>query len=525
MRARTRHPLALATMCLAALVALAPSAASATGASTWSTPVFFAENTGDGSEPDLLHDSGTTYAIWMDVVGGEQRIRTATSTDAGLTWSSAVTLASGATVGTLPKIVSHGAGITAVWTREVGGFSIVETAFTLDQGSTWSVPVALSATGADARIALPVSLDDSLAVVWSSFKEGEFEVGVGDGPAFTIDVLARVSTDGGASWEPASTLATLGSVLSTLSAAGSGSTISVVWQSFEGGSPIIETSTSIDKGATWRPPVTLGGAGAALALPAVVADDDRITILWAPRDGTTFSIVARTSADGGTTWTTADVISTGATSALVSVNLRLTRVGTTLVATWVREREDGRPKVDVSTSDDGGVSWSAPLVPFGSANDDYEGAPLVISVGTALVAFWVAVDITVDVTDREDVVLSSMSNDGGATWGESTVAFAIGGSGSRYTSGGSSLNPLLHFATDGTTITAMWKRGDDPTAIMVSTFVPAAEENGGTGAQEPELAATGPAAASLWAALAAALLIGGGALFLQPRLRRATNAR
>ncbi|MER3390507.1 MAG: sialidase family protein [Microcella sp.] len=496
-------------MGLAALVALAPSAASATGASTWSTPAFFAENTVEGSEPDLLHDSGTTYAIWMDVDGGEQRIRTATSTDAGLTWSSAVTLASGATVGMLPKIVSHGAGITAVWTRVVGGFSIVETAFTLDQGLTWSDPVALSATGVDAQAPLLVSPEGSLTVVWSSITSAE--LGVSD---LSIEVLARSSTDGGTSWEPSSMLTTPGSVTSTLRAAGSGDTISVVWQSFGGGSSFVETSSSSDKGVTWSSPVTLGGAGAALALPAVVADDDRIMILWAPRDGTTFSIVARTSTDGGTTWTTPDVISTGATSGLVSVNLRLTRAGTTLMATWVREREDGRPKVDVSTSDDGGDTWSAPLVPFGSENDDYEGAPLVVSVGTTLVAFWVS----------ENAVLSSMSNDGGDTWGESPVAFAIGGSGSRYTVGGSSLNPLLHFATDGSTITAMWTRGDDPTTIMVSTFGPTAEENGGTGAQEPELAATGPAATSLWAALAAALLVG-GALFLQPRLRRATDAR
>ena len=513
MRTRSRSSLALATMCLAALVALAPSAASATGASTWSTPVFFAENTGVGSEPDLLHDSGTTYAIWMDVVGGEQRIRTATSTDAGLTWSSAVTLASGATVGMLPKIVSHGAGITAVWTRVAGGFSIVETAFTLDQGSTWSVPVALSATGVNAESPLLVSLEGSLTVVWSSITSAE--LGVSD---LSIEVLARSSTDGGTSWAPSAMLTTSGSVAGAPRAAGSGDTISVVWQRFAGGSSFVETSTSNNKGVTWSSPVSLGGAGDGGALPAVVADDDRITILWAPRTAVTFAIVARTSTDGGTSWTSdAIVIATGATRGLISVNLRLTRVGTTLVATWVRERDDGRPKIDVSTSDDGGVSWSAPLVPFGSANDDEEGAPLVISVGTTLIAFWVAVDITVDVTDREDVVLSSMSNDGGATWEESTVAFAIGGFGSRYTTGGASLNPLLHFATDGTTITAMWKRGDDPTAIMVSTFGPAAEE--------PELAATGPAAASLGAALAAALLIGGGALFLQPRLRRATDAR
>lgn len=492
---RRARVVGVASGIVAALV-LVPTATSAATEPSWSTPIELTTSAAETSAADLLQEGDVTHAIWVDLDGGDRFVRTAASPDGGLTWSSPFTLASGVPSGITPQLTSRGGTVTAIWTRVVSGFSLVETAFTVDQGATWSSPSTLSSSGVQASSPLLVSIDGRLTAVWLSTTEAE--LGVSD---FTIDVLTRTSTDGGATWASATKLTAPGSVAGSLQAAGGGDTIAVVWQNYRGGSSFIETSSSADGGITWDTagtPFELGEPGLGVALTGIVTDDTRTTILWAPRGSDTFSIVRATSTDGGVAWST-DVLFTGSAFASYSVALGLTRAGSTLFATWVQLVPAGisdTPQVVVSSSADGGVTWSDPLASFGHEDlNTQEGAPSLIPSGSTVTALWV----------RDDEVLWSSTDDDGGTWTAPDVAFALEGTGVRYYDPNGVQPHFLHYATDGTRITALWQRSDTPSTILVSTLE--VQETG-----DPELAATGASPSLGLGVLGASLLIGGAIL-------------
>jgi LPXTG-motif cell wall-anchored protein len=203
---------------------LVSSSASAANADTgsWSTPATLSAAGSDASGPQLVTDGSTITVIWSRYDGSNNRIQTATSTDAGTTWSTPLDLSTAGGNAFNPQLVTDGSTITVIWYRSDGSNNRIQTAISTDTGTTWSTPLDLSTAGGNAS-----------------------------GPQLVTD----------------------------------GSTITVIWSRYDGSNNRIQTATSTDAGTTWSTPLDISTAGGNAFNPQLVTDGSTITATWYRSDG------------------------------------------------------------------------------------------------------------------------------------------------------------------------------------------------------------------------------------------------
>jgi hypothetical protein len=223
-------------------------------------------------------DSSLT-AVWSSFDGSSYTVQSSHSAD-GSSWSapSQVAVAGGASAS--PQLVVGPSGTaTVVWDDTNGSNGLIQASRSTNNGLTWAVPTTLSGAGADPpRIAR--APNGTLAVVWDRF----------DGSNFIVQ--SSHSADG-ATWSPAADLSMAGvSAVSAQIAAAPDSALTAVWSRFDAANSfIIQTSHSVDNGATWDPVVDLSAPATAADAPqAAVASDGGVTAVWSRFNGTNSAI-------------------------------------------------------------------------------------------------------------------------------------------------------------------------------------------------------------------------------------------
>jgi LPXTG-motif cell wall-anchored protein len=466
---------------------LVSSSASAANADTgsWSTPATLSAAGSDASGPQLVTDGSTITVIWSRYDGSNNRIQTATSTDAGTTWSTPLDISTAGGNAFNPQLVTDGSTITATWYRSDGSNNRIQTATSTDTGTTWSTPATLSAAGSDASGPQLVTDGRTITVIWYR----------SDGSNNRIQTAT--STDTGTTWSTPLDLSTAGGNAFNPQLVTDGSTITAIWYRSDGSNNRIQAATSTDTGTTWSTPATLSAAGGNASGPQLVTDGSTITATWYRHDSRKRIQVA-TSTDAGTTWSTPLDLSTAGGNAF---NPQLVTDGSTITVIWYRS-DGSNNRIQTAISTDTGTTWSTPL-DLSTAGGNASG-PQLVTDGSTITVIWSRYD------GSNNRIQTATSTDAGTTW--STPL-------DLSTAGGNAFNPQL--VTDGSTITATWYRSDGSNnRIQTSSFTADAVQPPDAVQPADELPATGPADTLAPSLLAGGLLVSGAIALLMSRRRK-----
>lgn len=204
-------------------------ATSQDGGTTWGNPTSFNEpvfaSNAVSAANIVVSDDGTQQAIvWLNR-NADHRVRVAYSQDSGATWNTSTSLVTTPDTIFQPVITgsSDGNALAIAWTQQsvANGDRQAYSATSSDAGVTWSSPVAISAAGLTAAAVELVLSDDgtNAQAIWinSGFP--------------TSDIATSQSTDGGQTWATPVTIEANANSVNNLRIAGSddGSKLTAVW--------------------------------------------------------------------------------------------------------------------------------------------------------------------------------------------------------------------------------------------------------------------------------------------------------
>jgi hypothetical protein len=452
---------------------VASPAAAATG--SWSTPVNLSAAGGNAQSPQISVDAaGNAIAVWHRGDGGNDVVQTSSSTDGGVTWSTAVDLSAAGVIAKDPQVSVDATGTTiAVWTGWNAGTDVVQSRSSTDGGVTWSTPVDIYAgVGTAYNSQISVDAAGTAYAIWYRWN-GNNDI-----------VQFASSTDGGVTWSIPVDLSAIGGTAVgpkiTVDAVG---TVIVAWIRNDSSNFIVQSRSSTDGGVTWSTPTAnLSAIGGDAGRPSISAvGNGKAIAVWTGDNG---AVQSASSSDGGLNWSTPVDVSTAdgyAEDSQVTVD-----AAGNAIAIWRRD-DASNNNVQSASSSDGGVTWSIPVDV--SAADDSAGSPQV-SLGAAgrVFAIWRGND------GSDSIVQFASSSDGGVTWSSPADLSAAGGDG---------VDPQISVDADGN-VFAIWRRYDGSDNIVQTSFL-----------AFPSLADTGTATGATTASLGiAAGLLGVGAVAL-----------
>ena len=293
-----RRARALRRSLLVALLALAFGAGD-TLAITWSTDTATTTSGVGYAYPGALAAGSTTAAhlVYEEQVG-RSVVEYRRTTNSGSSWTTPIVLSSRAiNHAGVPTIDANGAAVDATWVEgdQIIGpsDSVVIYRRSTDSGATWLAPLELSPMFESAglpRVAHKPSTS-TVGVVWTNQVNGK--------------IYVRISTDGGATWKARINLATTTNKPFTglydafpVITFGSG----VVYVGYYSASKTLKLRRSTDGGATWATAQTIA-TNAGGGWPASIAATSSTVVFGYAAQSTTDSYAAyKRSTDKGATW-------------------------------------------------------------------------------------------------------------------------------------------------------------------------------------------------------------------------------
>jgi|GEM_PF-2129953 hypothetical protein len=325
--------------------------------STWTTPRNLSAEGRNAEAPQIASSADGTRltAVWFRNDGTHYRIQAASSSDAGATWTTPTTLSDAGqdAYGAQVAGSADGTRLTAIWRRSDGTNYLVQTASSSDAGATWSSPQSLSQTGQTAGYPRVASSADGTRVtaVWSR----------ADGTNWRIQTTS--SADAGSTWTTAKSLSLAGQTAGDpqVTSSADGTRLTAIWRRSDGGTTSwVQTAKSSDAGTTWTTPITLSGTGEDVMFPQITSSDNgnRLTAIWSGASGTAWSVQTASSSDAGATWTTPQTLSQMGQD-YHGHRLAASADGTRVTGVW--SLDDGTDwRVQTASSSDTGATWTTP---------------------------------------------------------------------------------------------------------------------------------------------------------------------
>jgi hypothetical protein len=291
------------------------------------------------------------------------------SGDGGLTWADAVILGQRGDGESAEAMAIRRFGLStldALWARE--GHLYLSTS--LNNGFAWADPVDV-APQSGAGAADVARFADVVAVVWANYP---------------YDVRVKVSTDGGETFGPATTLGSHDvdqEEWGSPTVINKNGTITVAWiekWSIFGDPARLVIRRSTNGGATWRPrQVVAEGLRPYTALSMLGAGANKIVVGYT-REGQDGRVVVRRSFDKGAHWGEELVV-----GGLESEDISLAYRGGALRATYITGND-----VKFKTSTDFGLTWSPSSILSPLPGDEYTKAGSVgaLADGRSVVTYW-----------------------------------------------------------------------------------------------------------------------------------------
>jgi hypothetical protein len=340
----------------------------------WSTPEDLSATGQNSIIPQVTVDAtGTATAVWVRNTGSGSIIQSSTRPSGG-SWSTPEDLSASGQNAFDPQVTVDSTGTAiAVWSRSNGSNTIIQ-ASTRPSGGSWSTPVDLSETGQDAtNPQVTVDANGTAIAVWSRSNG-------------TNTIIQSSTRPSGGSWTtPADNLSAVGQDASApqVSVDATGTAIAV-WSRSNGTNTIIQSSTRPSGGPWSTPAADLSATGQDASAPQVTVDaTGTATAVWSRSNGTNTIIQASTRPSGGS-WTTPENLSEPLGSA---IQPQVT-VDSTGLAAAVWNRYDGSNNIIQSSMRSSGGSWSTPADNLSLPLQDAFAPQIAAGASGRVVAVW-----------------------------------------------------------------------------------------------------------------------------------------
>lgn len=332
-----------------------------------------------------------------------RRVAAAVSTDGGRTWAALTVLSDGG--GKRPQIATSvdGERIVAVWTQFSGDDWRVMASSSADGGDTWTKPAELGQ-----------SADDPPQLVMSD--DGARAVAVWKGPS-GVGLLSAATADGGSSWQLSQVFGGLVGLFDVAASADAATVFLAANTDVVGSADVLSTGvtlwSSTDGGATWGdwqdisdggfvPALGVSASGRAIVLASAAGDPS----CEVQRDKACVLTVS-TSTDGGISWSAARAISRDDGNDDFPYSVEVSYDGSTSTVLWREEVPQGEDfrvvGYDSATSTDGGQTWGPPSI-FPRTAREIAGSP----PGKPLIATSAVRDIAVSGDGTRVIALSTL---------------------------------------------------------------------------------------------------------------------
>lgn len=395
----------------------------------WTTPTAISSSNSDQVQV-IVAPAGDAVAVWQGYDGINYVIQSS-SLPFGGSWSSFQTLSAPDWDAQAPSVAVDRLGnAVSVWSRFDGNYSIVQGA-KLPYGGSWSAPVNISSSGANAD-SPKIAMDDlgtigNAVAVWHRFngtnfivQSSELHQGGSWSPATNITpsgqdaLIPNVAVDPngnalaicarydgtdftsrsaialqGENWGPSFVISEPGLTVSggslSLDFEGDGT---MVWSQFDGANFVIQASV-VPYGGSASAPQTLSLPGQDAYTPMIDADlAGHAVVVWVRFDGSNYIAQSVTRQLDGSWSTPVDLSHLGVSVVNVGVAVD---VSGNAVAIW--DETDGTNFAVYSAGASYNGTWSAPANVSTPGNYAYRPSVAIDSSGNA-VAIWLEFDGT-----------------------------------------------------------------------------------------------------------------------------------
>lgn len=360
--------------------------------------------------------TATVLVAWRDDTPTPAQVYLKRSTDGGATFGSSINLSQSAT-GTIlpsvkPSIVISGTGATAVvlvaWHGETTN-SEIWVARSVDGGATFGAPANRSNnTGFSAWPALAVTGTGANAIFLLTWVGQP-----GNVTGEWIDILAKRSTDGGASFGTLVNVSnkpdgggSVGHPSVGITGIAAEASAVIAWEDNRGGHFDIWRARSTNGGASFETPANLSSAAGTAMRPSVVAAGSGATatilVGWEGVNAQNRETIhLKRSVDGGATFGALVPISNNSTGYAYEPSLAITGVGDATSAAIIAYEYGA--DIWIARSTNGGASFGAPLRMSNNSGFTLTPSIAMTGSGATLTSMLVWRD---DVGDEIDVFLS-----------------------------------------------------------------------------------------------------------------------
>jgi hypothetical protein len=363
---------------------------------------------------------GQVYTVWTSTTDPGADVPDTLfrkSNDGGVTFGEIENLSNNGfsgniTLGT-PQVAASGNNVYVVWANGNPEATLVNTWLkrSTDGGNTFEPMVNLG-VGLEPQV---LALGNNVYVAWG-WGSGAAEVPLG-----TAYLAFRVSTNGGANFEPAKNLwpgcpATGGACEgadNSMRLAAFGRNVAVVWQEFSN-VPVtsILFTRSTDGGANFGPVKTLSETGSTEAKPLVAASGNNIFVIWLGQDGLIFT----RSTDGGANFEPSKVLSEDPPF-IFDFSWDMAVSGRTVNVVWSQSNDDGtRRDIFLARSTDSGTDFE-PVKNLSSGNSDINNVASMVAAHRNIVYVVWSSSNNLEDEDISTSILLTRSVDSGANFG------------------------------------------------------------------------------------------------------------
>jgi hypothetical protein len=320
----------------------------------WTPAKRLTWTSGSSQNPTIAADSlGNVHVVWNDDTPGNNEIYHKKSTNGGTNWGTAkrLTWTSGQSFCPVDAVDSSGI-LHIVWSENTVGTSEIYYGKTADGGVTWTANKRLTwNSGISWRPDIAVGPFDSLHVAWSDSTPGNAEI------------YYKKSSDGGVTWLAGKRLTwTSGSSYLPDLTVDSAGNLHLVWSDETPGATEIFYKKSTNDGVTWTSSKRLTWTSGSSWGPDIAVDTSgNLHVVWGDDTPGNYAVYYKKSTNGGGTWTPAKLIAGGPVGGSwpdlgvdPSGHLHILGTGYVYDPGW----DDSFPEIFYITSTDGGTTWS-----------------------------------------------------------------------------------------------------------------------------------------------------------------------
>lgn len=360
-------------------------------------------------------------ATWDHYENSHYMVQVSVSKDKGLTWSPPQTISATNQHTETPHVAINGSGaIMVAWGNEPDGLPwLTEYSVSTDAGASWSHYATVSDDSFSSEINSLVALGDHGFSILMSQPDGPLG-----------DVVHRSTNDDGTSWSTFNTVSNSADSAFFFDQAVDGvGNIGAVFMKHVGSQWEVQARTSRDGGVTWSAITDVYAGHEATNYPRILGlPRGGFTVVWENVPGVTHEILASTGdvRPEGTSWTAP--VPAGFTSVGGAPQFGAAAGPNGEVAVVWTMDDSGVRTLFCVLSHDGGLTWDLPSAvaeaPIASDFPFYIPRVTILSTGEVAVG-WTHV---VDGQGFSDVVSVAMSSDG-ARWSDPVDVSGPGGSG------------------------------------------------------------------------------------------------